>query len=64
MMVIPQLVSAFKGRRVLVVIARSRITRDVLDAIKAEGFTPSVIPGGMTQFLQAIDVDFAASFKR
>ena len=53
----------FERKLVIFDSARSHITEAVLDAFKARGMVPCVIPGGMTQFLQFVDVFWAARYR-
>jgi hypothetical protein len=65
--VIPHLATQIAGvGRTLVVLdsARSHITEEVIAAFKQRNLVPCVIPGGMTQFLQFVDTDWAAQYRR
>ena len=58
--------SSFVPAQVLVVFdsARGHISAVSLRALHAVGWKICVIPGGMTQFLQAVDVWYASQFRR
>ena len=44
--------------------ARAHITHRVLQAFQQRRFRVAVIPGGCTQYLQSVDIFYAAAVKR
>lgn len=65
-LVIPTVKNNLGARKAVLVLdsARTHTTTAVLAKLKAAGILPCVIPGGMTQYLQAVDTDFCASYRR
>lgn len=62
--IVPHLLSVAAGRTLLVLdSAKCHVNHVAIDAIKARGAVPCAITGGMTQFLQYIDTNFAARYR-